>query len=59
MIKNRYEDCKLACANCGDAKHLMQVAHRNDDDSVVGYVFLCKECLPIIEGKYSVYLKKE
>jgi len=57
MIGNRNnDDFKLACCWCGTKNHLMQVAHRDCNDSVIGYLFLCDECLPIVGGNYTVSL---
>lgn len=57
MIENRNsDDFKLACIGCGTKNYLMQVAHRNSSGFIVGYVFLCDECQPIIGGKYKVSL---
>lgn len=58
MIGNKYGDCELACYYCGAKTDLMQVAHKGVDGFVVGYLFLCKECLPIIGGNYTVSLNE-
>ena len=57
MIENKNGDFKLACYYCGGKSDLMQVAHRDRSGFIVGYLFLCGECLPIIGGNYSVYLE--
>ena len=58
MIENKYGDCELACFHCGAKVDLMQVAHRDCNGFIAGYLFLCKKCLPIIGGKYSVSLSE-
>ena len=58
MIENKNGDFKLACIGCGVKENLMQVAHRDCNDRVVGYLFLCDECFPVIGGKYSVSLNE-
>ena len=58
MIGNKYGDSELACFYCGIKIDLMQIAHRNDCGFIVGYLFLCVDCLPFIGGKYSVSLSK-
>ena len=56
MIGNRYDDCIIACYWCGRKTDLMQVAHRDYNDFIIGYLFLCEECLPIVGGRYCVSL---
>jgi len=56
MIGNKYGDTELACCGCGQKSDLMQVAHRDAKDFIVGFLFLCSECLERIGGKYSVGL---
>jgi len=58
MIGNRYDDCELACWHCGTQTGLMQVAHRNSLGQVVGYLFLCGDCLKVVSKNYSVTLVK-
>ena len=58
MIGNRYGDCELACFYCGTQTGLMQVAHRNSLGQVVGYLFLCGDCLKVVGSNYSVSLMK-
>jgi len=58
MIGNKYQDCELACFDCGKKSDLMQVAHRDMNDFVVGYLFLCNLCLARIGGNYSVFLSE-
>lgn len=58
MIGNRYGDSKVACFHCGANADLMQVAHRDSNDFIIGYLFLCDKCLPVIGGKYSVSLSE-
>jgi hypothetical protein len=57
MVENRYGDCELACVRCSTKDNLMQVAHRDNNNRIVGYVFLCGACLPIIGGRYTVSLE--
>jgi len=58
MIGNKNkDDFILACCHCGGATKLTQVAHRNSLGFVIGYLFVCEGCLPIIAGKYIVELK--
>ena len=58
MIGNKYGDCELACFGCGGKSDLMQVAHRDMNDLIVGYLFLCTECLARIGGSYTVGLNE-
>lgn len=58
MIGNKYGDCELVCFDCGVKADLMQVAHRDCNEFVVGYLFLCKECLLRIGGNYCVSLSE-
>lgn len=58
MIGNKYQDCELACFGCGEKTDLMQVAHRDMNNFVVGYLFLCNGCLLRIGGKYTVGLNE-
>lgn len=51
IIESRYEDCILACYNCGVTVRLHQVAFRSPNNYVVGYTFLCDECHPHIADK--------
>ena len=57
MIGNKNGDFELACCYCGTKTDLMQVAHRNSLGFVIGYLFICGECLPIIGGQYTVRLE--
>jgi len=52
------DDFKLACCHCGSETDLSQVAHRNSKNHVIGYIFLCGFCLPIVSGNYTVEIKK-
>ena len=36
---------QLACIRCRSTGDLHQVAHRNQHDCVVGYVYFCGNCL--------------
>ena len=57
MIGNRNtDDFKLACIGCGVRENLMHVAHRDRVNFIVGYLFLCGKCLPLIGGYYRVSL---
>lgn len=49
-IGNKYGDCVVCCYNCGSVGPLFQVAHRNEDGGVTGYLFLCSKCHPHIIG---------
>ena len=57
MIGNKNGDFQLACMACGIRAELMQVAHRNIDGFIVGYLFLCGACQPIVSGHYKVFLQ--
>lgn len=58
MIENKYGGCELACFWCGTKTDLMQVAHRDANNFVVGYLFLCGGCQPIVGGNYDVSLSE-
>jgi len=59
MIGNKNaDDFKLACCHCGTKIDLSQVAHRNSLGDIIGYVFLCDTCLPVVAGNYTVEIKK-
>ena len=55
--KNGNKAYKLACCNCGTKVDLMQVAHRNSLNYVIGYLFLCEECMPLVAGKAIVRIE--
>jgi len=58
MIGNKNKDeFMLACCHCGFNMKLNQVAHRNSRGFVIGYLFVCKDCLPEVAGKYTVALQ--
>ena len=59
MIGNKNtDDFKLACCHCGTEVRLSQVAHRNTRGKIIGYVFLCDTCLPVVVGNYRVEIKE-
>ena len=50
-IGNRSGDeYRLACISCGSESGLNQVAHRNTQGQITGYVFTCQECKPVVFG---------
>lgn len=55
-IGNENGDFELACCRCGTKADLMQIAHRDSNGIVIGYLFICRYCLPIIAGNYNVVL---
>lgn len=57
--KNKVYKFNLACCYCGTSTDLNQVAHRDGLGLVIGYLFVCNNCLPIIEGNYRVELKED
>ena len=58
MIGNKNtDDFKLACCHCGTQLYLSQVAHRDSQDHIIGYIFLCDDCLPVVAGHYKVEIK--
>jgi len=59
MIGNKNGNFELACCHCGIKVDLMQVAHRNSLGFVIGYLFICGECLPIVGGNYIVELREK
>ena len=58
MIENTNKDkeFELACCYCGAQTELRQIAHRDNYDHVIGYVFVCPDCQLIISGKYKVVI---
>jgi hypothetical protein len=42
----------LACYQCHEGKKLlMMVAHRNVNNDVIGFLYVCKDCFPKVAGK--------
>lgn len=41
----------LSCIHCSSTSDLHQVAFRNVSKQVIGYVFTCRKCEPLILGK--------
>ena len=59
MIGNINKDkFNLACCWCGTQTELNQVAHRNTSGLVIGYLFLCNDCLPAVAGNYRLVIEK-
>lgn len=51
MINRMGAEYLLACWRCSYLGPLQMVAHRNFRDEVVGYLFICPDCLRKIGGK--------
>jgi len=45
------DEYSLSCVRCGSINDLHQVAFRNVNKRVIGYVFACRGCEPLIFGK--------
>jgi hypothetical protein len=46
-----------ACFTCGATSDLMMVAHRNDDDRMVGWIFTCADCFDEVDGVILVTME--
>ena len=42
---------QTACYKCGKISNLVMAAHRNNNKDVVGWIFVCNECLPELLGR--------
>jgi hypothetical protein len=42
---------QVRCHQCGNENQLVMVAHRDKFGGVVGWIFVCQECFPKIEGR--------
>ena len=40
----------MSCFQCGSLINLMMVANRNEKKLMVGWLFCCKDCFPLLSG---------
>lgn len=66
MNKIRESDKKyrLRCASCGSTENLCMMAHRDEKERVVGFIYSCISCYPTladcdVEIKKSIVKKSE
>jgi len=44
------QDEVCSCVWCGNQQSLRMIPHRQSDNALVGWVFACKDCVPIVYG---------
>jgi len=52
-------DYDISCIKCGIRKNLKMYAHRNTENQMVGWVFVCPKCEDDLQDKQLILLEKK
>lgn len=47
--RNLESNYSLQCIFCGNDRNVIEIAHRNGDKHITGYIVVCKKCFKILD----------
>ncbi len=53
------DDYAIGCCRCGCKEGLQMVAHRNNNNAIVGWLFVCGDCFSALKGRTLAVTLKE
>ena len=55
-VNSSYVDYRCSCINCGAVDGLLLFPHRNEQNKMVGMVYACEKCAPVVRDRKLILL---